>query len=129
MRELKEYSIKDNVSYLKEEYRQLYFSLVEMVNNSAKRFMEVQEKVDDAGDFNTVLNTVKSAVPQGLVIKSENPKLIYSISKSNIMYLMDMFESMFLEVIDQNEFNALDPELQDLYFKAQKAIDKEEKDG
>lgn len=129
MRELKEYSIKDNVSYLKEEYRQLYFSLVEMVNNSAKRFMEVREKVDDAGDFNTVLNTVKSAVPQGLVIKSENPKLIYSISKSNIMYLMDMFESMFLEVIDQNEFNALDPELQDLYFKAQKAIDKEEKDG
>lgn len=129
MRELKEYSIKDNISYLKEEYGQLYSSLVEMVNSSTERFMKVQEKVDDAGDFNTVLNTVKSAVPQGLVMKSENPKMIYRISKSNIMYLMDMFESMFLEVIDQNEFNALDPELRKLYFEAQEAIDKEEEDG
>lgn len=129
MRELNEFSVKDNMRYLKAEYNQLYSALVDMVSSSTKRFMKIQEKVDDEGDFSSVLSSVKAHVPQGLLIKSANTKLIYGISKSNMQCIMDIFESMFLDVLDQEEFNALDPELQDLYFEAQKAIDEEEKDA
>ena len=128
MRKLEDYSFTDNINYLKEEYGSLYSSLKEMLNTSTIRFMKIRDKVDDEGDFGTVINTLKSAVPQGLVMKSDDPKHIYAISRNNMRYLMDMFESMFLNLIDQYEFEALDPELQNLYFEAQEELKKEEKD-
>lgn len=129
MRELKEYSITENIKYLKAEYNHIYSALAEMVSSATKKFIQVQEEVDDAGDFNSVLSTIKAHVPRGLLIKCEDQKQITRITRNNINCIMDIFESMFLDVIDQHEFNALDPEIQELYFEAQKAIDEEEKDG
>ena len=129
MRELKDYSIKDNLSYLKAEYGQLYSALVDMVGSSTKRFIQIQDKVDDAGDFNSVLTTVKAHVPNGLLIKCPDSKLVYGLSRDNLKVIMDIFESMFLDVLDLEEFNALDPELQELYYEAQAAIDEEEEKG
>ena len=129
MRVLKDFSLKENMSYLKAEYNPLYSALVNMVDSSTKKFMKVQEKVDDEGDFGSVLSAVKAHVPQGLLLKCEDTKLVYDLSKSNLKVIMDIFESMFLDVIDQEEFNALDPEIQELYFEAQKAIDEDEKNA
>ena len=125
MRKLEDYSFNDNLAYLKEEYMPIYSSLKEMLNTSTAKFMKIKDKIDDDGDFEIVINTLKVAVPQGLVMKTEDPKAIYGITRNNMKYIIDMFEFMFLDIIDQYEFEVLEPEIQDLYFKAQEEIDKE----
>ena len=47
----------------------------------------------------------------------------------NLKELWNIFEEMFLDKLDQYDFNKLDPEIKELYLEAQEIIDKENQDG
>ena len=131
MRQLKNYSNADNLEYLKQEYKPIYFCLREMVISATNRFIEYEDKIDANDDFDLLLATLKSALPHGVIFKlrhsdimhrleEENPKRL----RENLKQLANIFETMFLDRIDRYIFESLDPEIQDLYLEAQKEIDK-----
>ena len=129
MRKLKDYSVVDNIAYLKEEYGQLYSSLNELVDSSVTTVIPDLEKIDDQGAFNLLLNGFKNKLEDALTLNLKNTLFIYTLKiTNNLETIRDIFEWMYLNRIEEYEFNNLAPELQELYFEAQKLIDKEGQD-
>ena len=126
MRQLKDYSFEDNISYLRNEHKDIYDCLNEFVSRSAISFHYIQEIVDAHGEFEEFLSAMKSKVPQGISIKLKDPIRIINLKKAgNLKELANIFEVMLLDKLDRYDFSKLDPEIQELYLKAQKIIDKE----
>ena len=153
MRELKDYNTKDNLKYIRQEYGDLYSCLKEMVKNYTSKIIEIDSQLEDPDDFNSVLEKIKARFPitltanrgpadleHDLGINSKALNLIEDPEEkrivkgqliarfhNNLVCVYDVFENMFLDSLDRYDFQALDPEIQKLYLKAQKAIDKENK--
>ena len=125
MRQLKDYSTEDNLKYLKQEYEPIYSCLKEMVTRATTKFIQYQDKIEERDEFELLLSTLKSTLPQGLAYKLKSSKIVYELdSEDNLKPLANMFESMVLDRLDRYDFESLDPEIRDLYLEAQKEIDK-----
>ena len=129
MRQLKDYSSKDNTSYLRSEHKDIYDCLKGIVSKSATRFNQIQETVDARDEFDQFLNGAKIVFPQMLAHGLKDTMRVMKLSKDgHLKGLWDIFEVMLLNKIDEYEFSTLDPEIKELYLKAQEIIDKESKD-
>ena len=125
MRQLKDYSTADNIKYLKQEHKLIYECIKEMAFNATSKFIQHRDKIDEQDDFELLLATLKNTLPQGLAYKLRNARLVNELGEEgNLKPLANIFESILLDRLDRYEFNSLDPEIQDLYLKAQKEIDK-----
>ena len=126
MRRLKDYSITNNINYLKKEYGELYSFLDELTSKASAKLIEDLERIDEQNKFDLILNTLKTNLPEGIKMTTGTTAFVYALDRNNnLRSIKDIFEYMLLDKIEDHEFSELDPEIQDLYFKAQIEIDKE----
>lgn len=126
MRKLKDHSITNNIDYLKKEYEELYSFLDELTSKASVKIIEDLEKIDDQNKFDLILSTLKMNLPEGIKVTTGTTAFVYALDRNNnLSSIKDIFEYMLLDKIEEHEFGNLDPEIQDLYFKAQIEIDKE----
>ena len=126
-RDMRKYSIAENIRFIKRNDKPLYECLIDIIKSSLPRYEVFKEEIDEKDEFFVMLNTLKRYVPDAIMRRS--PSLALKISEDkNFGPVIDIFEHMFLSAIEKAEFDELDPEVQKLYLKAQKIIDKEQTD-
>ena len=133
--DLREHSIADNIKYIKENDGELYECLIKIVRSSFKRYNVMKEAIDEKDEFHVMLETLKRFVPAAVLSKYDNPNKSPAFQSMGLKFpiperelyrldpIVNIFEWMFLNIIEQSEFNDLDPKIQDLYLEAQKLID------
>ena len=125
MRQLKDYSFEDNISYLKNEHKDMYEWLNNIVSASALQYHAIQEYVDSRGEFGQFLYAFKSKIPAGIEMRFGKEYAINLGKTKNLKELANIFEEMFLSKLDRYDISKLDPEIRELYLEAQEIIDKE----
>ena len=88
----------------------------------------MKEDVDEKDEFFVMLNTLKRYVPAAIVEKyNREPARSPTLRAiGRIEPIVDIFEWMFLNAVERNAFNNMDPDVQQLYLEAQQRIDIEE---
>ena len=100
----------------------------------------MKEAIDEKDEFHIMLNTLKAFVPAAVFSRYKYPTKSPALMSLDLKFpihpkdfdqlspITDIFEWMFLNAVEQSEFDNLDPEIQKLYLKAQKIINEEQKD-
>ena len=125
MRDLRKHSAADNLEYLKENDKKLYRSLIYLTKYSFKQYQKDKDRIDSDKKFFDYLERHKS-VMAGATINTFFQNSPVFQERSDLLPLVDIFEWLFRSAIEESEYQDLDPDIHELYLKAQKMIDEEQ---
>ena len=105
-RNLKDYSIKDNVKYLKKNYSQVHQSLINAAKVSFMRYNQIKpDQIGEIDKFSFILGSYKPYVLDSLCKIYRNPFVPQALmNEENLNPIMDIFEWMFLNAIERDQF-------------------------